>query len=93
MSYLLWLQAYLGFVLAPLYIVAPYQIEAFFTCLVTLPFASSCETACSVCYGLHVIKSVNTHLRITIFIAVLHNAAGQIPDKYATQPPVGDGRA
>ncbi len=69
-------------------IVAPYsyQIEAFFTCLVTLPFASSCETACSVCYGLHVIMSVNTHLRIIIFIAVLHNAAEQ---SHATRPPSG----
>ena len=76
------LQAYLGFVLAP------YQIAAFFTCLVTLPFASSCETACSMLWFIHVIMSVNTHLRRRIFMAVLHNAAEQIPDRLATRPPV-----
>ena len=51
-------------------IVAPYQIAAFFTCLVTLPFASSCEIACSMLWFIHVIISVNTHLRRRIFIAV-----------------------
>ena len=37
----------------------------------------TCKTTCSIAVpscGLHVIKSVNTHLRIIIFIAVLHNA-------------------
>ncbi len=44
-----------------------------FTCLVTLPFASSCETACSICcgYSTSSIKLVYTHLRI--IIAVLQN--------------------
>ena len=69
-------------------IVAPYQIAAFFTCLVTLPFASSCKTACSMLWFIHVIMSVNTHLRRRIFMAVLHNAAEQIPDRLATRPPV-----
>ncbi len=74
-------------------IVAPYQIAAVFTCLVTLPLASSCDTACSMLWFIHVIMSVNTHLRRRIFIAVLHNAAAQIPDKLATRPPVRDGQA
>ncbi len=69
-------------------IVAPYPIAAFFTCLVTLLFASSCETACSVLWFIHVIMSVNTHLRRRIFMAVLHNAAEQIPDRLAIRPPV-----
>ncbi len=46
-------------------IVAPYQIAAFFTCLATLPFASSCETACSMLWFIHVIMSVNTHGSVT----------------------------
>ncbi len=32
-------------------IVVPYQIAVFFTCLVILPFAYSCETACSMLWS------------------------------------------
>ena len=53
--------------------VAPYQIAVFFTCLVTLSFASSCKTACSMLWFIHVIMSVNTHLIRRIFMAVLQS--------------------
>ena len=59
-----------------------------YLCFWALPFASSCETACSMLWFIHVIMSVNTHLRRRIFMAVLHNAAEQIPDRLATRPPV-----
>ena len=53
-------------------IVVPYQIAAFFTCLVTLPFASSCETAMqyAVVYprhhvGYHPLEKKNIHGSVT----------------------------
>ncbi len=55
-------------------IVAPYQIAVFFTCLITLPFASSCETTLiSLCCGLdHVIKLIIIYIMQQKYKEVRH---------------------
>ncbi len=95
------MQTYLGFVLAPRPIRLQHFSRAWLHFRLHLVAKSHAvyavvyprETACSMLWFIHVIMSVNTHLRRRIFIAVLHNAAEQIPDKLAIRPPVRDGRA